>query len=272
MLDEDDLSGVVRNVQRSRAEATKRFVNHPLTRAYLEAGVRLVERELRAADTDGQLTRPFETLRRENVIAELANGRRELPIRGTVGSFRDRWDPFSGYLSDLARFMLRMRQSGPVNTLVRQATVALSDGDFAAVVHEVAYRDMLLAAQSIPLRFRFLAMTLAAQDQAVAEAMTTVYHDITHAWKSLCDEVFAARGLTLRPGLTTDDLATILVALNEGLALRTANEPDHTFRDDETRHGLLGQAALALFAAFVDKGDHSTLEELAERIAGGKDA
>lgn len=268
----DDLSGVVRNVRRTNPEATKRFVNHPLTRAYLEAGARLVEREFNAADTDGQLVRPFESLRREKVVAELANGPRELPLRGTVGSFRDRWDPFAGYVSDLARFMLRMRPHGQVNTLVTQATAALTDGDFAAAVHEVAYRDMVMAATSVPLRFRFLATTLAAQDDSVAEAMTGVYRDLTDAWKTLCDDVFAARGITLRPGVTTEDLATILVAVNEGLAVRTMNDPDYVVRDDRTRRGLLGQAALALFAAFVDTGDGRGLDEVAEEVAKGPTA
>jgi hypothetical protein len=264
-------AGVVRNVRRNNAEATKRFVNHPLTRAYLEAGVRIVERELRAdnaAETDQRrLLRPFETLRRENVIAELANGRPELPTRGTMGSFRDRWDPFSGYLSDLARFMLRMRPLGPVSTLAHQAAAALSNGDFVAGVHEVAYRDMVLAATSVPLRFRFLASTFAAQDEAVAEAMASVYQDVTRTWQTLCDEVFAARGLTLRAGLTTHDLAMVLVAVNEGLAFRVANDPNCTVRDDEARRGLLGHAALALFAGAVDTGDGLDLDELANRIA-----
>jgi len=267
--DDDDLTGIVLNVRRNNPEATKRFVNHPLTRAYLEAGVRIVEREVTAgtASDERGLLRPFETLRREKVIAELVNGRRELPRRGTVGTFRDRWDPYSGYLSDLARFMLRMRPLGPVSTLAQQAAVALSKGDFVAGVHEVAYRDMVLAATSVPLRFRFLASTFAAQDQAVAEAMTSVYRDVTKTWKAMCDEVFAARGLTLRAGLTTQDLATILVAVNEGLAFRVANDPDCAVRDDETRRGLLGHAALALFAGAIDTGDGLALDELAERIA-----
>jgi hypothetical protein len=267
--DEDDLSGVVRNVRRNNAEATKRFVNHPLTRAYLEAGVRLVYQEFHAANGDGRLMRPFESLRRENVISEMANGRPELPTKGTVGSFRDRWDPFSGYLSDLARFMLRMRKLGPVNALATQAVDALSHGDFAAAVHEVAYRDMELADMSVQLRFRFLASTLAAQDPAVAEAMAGVYRDVTHTWKNLCDQVFAARGLSLRKGLTTEDLAMVLVAINEGLAFRVANDPTCTVRDATTRRGLLGYAALALFSGAIDTGDGLALEELAEQIADG---
>jgi hypothetical protein len=77
-------------------------------------------------------------------------------------------------------------------------------------------------ALSIQLRFRFLATTLAAQDSAVAEAMTTVYRDGTHTWKNVCD--------------------------------------------DETRRGLLGQAALALFTAFVDDGDGRTIDDVAEQV------
>jgi hypothetical protein len=76
--DDDDLTGIVLNVRRNNPEATKRFVNHPLTRAYLEAGVRIVEREVTAgtASDERGLLRPFETLRRETVIAELVNGTR----------------------------------------------------------------------------------------------------------------------------------------------------------------------------------------------------
>lgn len=266
--DDEDLSEVVRNVRRNTPEATKRFANHPLTRAYLEAGVRLVEREFCAENADERLLRPFETLRRENVIAEIANGRKKLPRMGTIGTFRDRWDPFSGYVSDLARFAMRVQRFGPANIVAHQATAALSGDDFVAGVHEVAYRDMVLASSSTALRFRFLATTLAVQDHSVAEAMTSVYREVTDTWTNLCDEVFAARGLTLRAGLNTEDLAMVLVAVNEGLAFRVANDPDCSVRDDATRRGLLGYAALALFAGAVDSGDGLTLEELAERIAG----
>lgn len=259
-------------MHRRNAVATSRLANHPLTRAYLEAGVRLPEREF-AAEVTGEerFLRPLAGLTRETVIAEVANGPADLPRNGTVGSFRDRWAYFPDYLSDLARYTVRVRSGSPAAELAEEATTALADDDFVAAVHEVAYRNMLLAASSTALHFRFLAVTLAAQDQNVSEAMSTVYADITRTWRDMFDEVLAARGLTLRAGVSTEDLATILTALNEGLAFRVSNDPACGVRDDTRRRGLLGQAALALFAGCVDTGDGTGVEDLAERIAGAGD-
>jgi hypothetical protein len=264
---DDDLSTVVRNVHR-RTEATSRqLANNPLTRAYLEAGVRLLHREFSEPPGDDRFLRPLAGLTRQAVIDEVTNGPTELPSRGTVGSFRDRWEYFPDYLSDLARYTLRLRRWSPYNRLAGEAAPELSNGDFSAAVHEVCFRDMQLVAASTVLRFRFLASALAEHDERVREAMVSVYHDLTATWTEVCTAAVTGRGLTLRPGFTFEELTTILIALAEGLALRTVGDPAAPVLDSTHRRALLGKAALALFIGTVDPGDGSSVDQAADRIA-----
>jgi hypothetical protein len=266
---DDDLTNVVLNVHRRNAESTSRLANHPLTRAYLEAGLRILLREFAMEHTgrdDDRFLRPLATLTRETVIAEVANGPAELPRQGTVGSFRDRWNYFPGYVSDLARYTLREQRMLDDQFLAEEAAAALVDGEFTGVVHEIAYRRMVLAMKSATLRFRYSAIALAARDEKLHDAMASVYNGVTGVWERMLDAVLSARGLSLRPGVTTLELATMLTAINEGLTFRIASDPASAALDDERRRSLLGKAALALFAGCVDTGDHATLEDLAEQI------
>lgn len=110
---DEDLSQVVRNVRRRTEATSRRLANSPLTRAYLEAGVRLLRREFSEPPFgDEGFLRPLAGLTRQAVIDEVTNGPQELPRRGTPGSFRDRWAYFPDYLSDLARYLANIH-SGP---------------------------------------------------------------------------------------------------------------------------------------------------------------
>jgi predicted nucleic acid-binding protein len=217
---------------------------------------------------DDRFLRPLATLTRETVIAEVANGPAELPRHGTVGSFRDRWNYFPEYVADLARYTLRVYHMKDDQLLAADAAVALSDGDFTGAIHEIAFRRMIVAMNAATSRFRYSAVAIAAQDPRLHDAMASVYAGVTDIWERTIEELLSARGLSLRPGVSTRDLATMLTAINEGLTARITSDPDSAVLDHERRRGLLGVAALGLFVGCVDTGDHATLEELAERIAG----
>jgi hypothetical protein len=268
---QDDLSDVVRNVHRRTAAVRNRLANHPLTRAYLEAGVRLLNREFSAPVEPAEegFPRPLSTLTRENVIAEVANGPAELPRQGTVGSFRDRWAYFPDYLSDLARYTLRIERWSPRPRLSDQATLALAEEDFVTALHEIAYRNMAMVAgsASTALRFRFLLTALTEHDEQLREATTSVYRDVTERWAAMCEAVVSARGLRLRPGVTYEDLTILLTALAEGLAMRAAGDHDTPVLDDANRQSILGVAAMALIAGSVDDGDGRSLTEVVTDLA-----
>jgi len=264
----DDLTGVVLNVHRHNAEATRRLANNPLTRAYLEAGFRILEREF-AADQDrddDRLLRPLATLTRETVITEVANGPAELPRHGTVGSFRDRWAYFPDYVSDLTRYVLRTQRMPWDARLAEQAGNALTDGGFSSAVHEVAFRRMKLSTGSTTMRFRYSAVALATRDQRLYEPLSSLYEHVIEAWEGLIESVLSRRDLRLRPGLTPRDLAMMLTALNEGLALRAASDPNHHVFDESRRRSTLGTAALTLFAGAVDTDDGATIEDVVDAL------
>ncbi|GAB1515819.1 TetR family transcriptional regulator C-terminal domain-containing protein [Actinophytocola sp. KF-1] len=265
---DDDLTDVVLNVHRRNAAATRRLANHPLTRAYLEAGFRILEREFGAhpAGDEDRLRRPLATLTRETVIAEVANGPEPLPRQGTVGSFRDRWAYFPDYVSDLTRYVLRAQRMPWDAVLAEQAGSAFADGEFSSVVHEVAFRRTMLSARSTSMRFRYSAVVLAMRDHRLYESLSSLYEHVIEAWERLIDSVLSSRGLALRPGLTPRDLAMMLTALNEGLALRVASDPNHHVFDEAGRRSTLGTAALALFAGAVDTGDGATLEAVVDEL------
>jgi hypothetical protein len=265
---DDDLTGVVQNVHRRNSEATRRLVNHPLTRAYLEAGLRVLEREFGegAVGHEDRLLRPLATLTRETVITEVANGPSELPRQGTVGSFRDRWTYFPDYVSDLTRYVLRTQRMPYDAQLAEQAGQALADGEFSSAVHEVAFRRMQLSTRSTTMRFRYSAVALAMRDRRLYEPLTSLYEHVTEVWERLIESVLSSRGLSLRPGLTPRDLATMLTALNEGLALRMASDPDHHVVDEAGRRSMLGTAALTLFAGAVDTNDGNSIEEVVDAL------
>src|SRR2546421_400539 len=230
-------------MDRGSEEGRRRLANTLLTRAYLEAGARLFHRESCEPAAGERFIRPLATLTRDAVLAEVANGNEGL--KGTEGSFRDRWRGFPEYLSDLARFILRIKVLSPYNQLAREAAPELANGDFSAAVHEICYRVTKLVGASTSLRFRFLATALADHDEHVREAIAKVYQDFTATWSKVCAAAVHGRGLTLRPGVTFEELTTMLVATAEGLELHKVGDPDNSVLEAHERRTLFGKAALA---------------------------
>ncbi len=264
----DDLGDVLGHLNRSTRGGQRQLANHPLTRAYLEAGLRLLEAEFFAepADDERPEPRPFLGMSRDQVVKEVAHGPPELPQQGNPGSLRDRWPYFSDYLADLIRYALRADRWGDHTELAEQAATAVGDDNLSAVAHEIAYRQLGVMTDDTATRFQFLVTAFADRDPVVAGALSSIYHEITDAWRPVLAELLRTRGLPLRPGLSLDDLTVILAAVAGGLAARTIGDRETPVRDDERRRSLLGSAALAVVIACIDPGDGETLEEAADRM------
>jgi hypothetical protein len=83
-------------------------------------------------------------------------------------------------------------------------------------------------------------------------------------WKEVYAALLQARGLQLRPGVTLDDIANLLAAIVDGLALRSLGDPSGDLIDHERRRTLLGTAALAVIHSFLERteqADGMTLEQ-----------
>ena len=55
-----------------------------------------------------------------------------------------------------------------------------------------------------------------------------------------------------RPGITIDDMATLLAAFARGLELRMIGDPSDRLIDHDRRRTLLGAAALAVIHSFLE--------------------
>lgn len=266
---EDDLGDVLRHLNRSTHEAQRQLANHPLTRAYLEAGMRLLDEEFFAEPADDERPEPrsFLWMSRDQVVKEVAHGPQELPHQGSPGSLRDRWPYFSDYLGDLILYALRTERLGDQTDLAEQAADAVGDDALSAVAHESAYRYLVLTTGDTGSRFKTLVTAFADRDPVVAEALSAIYDEVTEAWRAAYSKFIHIRGLRLRPGVSLDDVTVILSAVAEGLKLRTIGDRATPVLDHQQRRSLLGTAALAFVIACVDPGDGETLEETADRVA-----
>ncbi|HEU0087465.1 MAG TPA: hypothetical protein VFQ77_07420 [Pseudonocardiaceae bacterium] len=270
---DDDLGDVLRHLNRHSRQAQRQLANHPLTRAYLEAGMRLLAEEFfpKPADEDDRPQhRSFLRISRDQVIKEVAHGPDDLPHQGNPGSLRDRWPYFSDYLGDLILYALRIDRFGGHLELAEQAADAIGDDTLSLAAHEIAYRDLNLKIDDTATRFHFLVTAFADHDPVVAKALSAVYEELTESWRQVYEKIFQSRGLRLRPGLSLDEFTLIITAVAEGLALRAQGDRSTAVLDHKRRRSLLGTAALALMIAFVDPGDGQTLEDIADRVANSQ--
>src|SRR5215831_11930618 len=126
MPDPDDLFYILRYIDRPETLA-----RHPLTRKFLEAGVRILEKRFSGTEPGecGQEPGTFslDLVGRNEVIGEVADD------EGTVGKFADRWSVLSNYLGDLILYTLRPRAWQERTRLASQASDALNSHRFSKI-------------------------------------------------------------------------------------------------------------------------------------------
>ncbi len=270
-----DLSSVLTHLDRSNPFGRGRLANDPVTAAYLAAAVRLIERHLGPnparkpidPDDENSLQRPLLAfLSQRAVAAEVANNPHPLPRRGTTGALRDRWKTQSDFIADMINFAMWIG-SHPEGFYDEMAVGAerLMDGpDMVEAAHELAYMNVREAVDVPSFRFCFAAMIGAEGDPTIAAAVEKSYNEYLAPWKEVYEAFLQARGMRLRPGVTIDDIANLLAALVDGIALRSFGNPTTDLIDRDRRRTLLGTAALALVYSFMERvedPDGMTLEE-----------
>jgi hypothetical protein len=271
----DDLSVVLTRVVKSRKapEAGKRLAGSPETRAYLDAGLKLIAEQLTAPEgqpQNGDYTdRPFFSwLSRAKVIEE-ASKMAHSSEKGTKlnigeGNYRDRWKYQPDYVEDLLAYSLwAVHWSAHVATAEGSAEALKHGDDFVDAIHELSYRDTNNVLSNPAYRVSVIGSAMADRDARAREMVTQTYRLLLDSWKQLYTETIEARGFRLRPDVSVDDLANMLAALADGIGLRLITTPgDGSLIDHENHRSLLGKAALALVASCIDAGDGLGLEEV----------
>jgi hypothetical protein len=268
-----DLSPILRRLvtRRKTREAQKRLANDQLTRAYLEAGLRLIARQIQAPPRSGMPgdaddVRPFfDWLSKNMVIDEVA---RDRMLMGSPGSFRDRWEFRGDYIEDLISYALWTRHaSASARISASLLELGTQSADFVSVVHTGSYRAIRAKLESTGLGVSILGAATAARNDATRETTAKTYRIVTDAWRDLYQAILDARDLRLRPGITLDDITRLLTAVAEGLALRHIADPDAHVVDHARHESLLGKAVLAVIAGCVDTGDGLSLEDVVRKVS-----
>ena len=101
---------------------------------------------------------------------------------------------------------------------------------------------------------RVLMAMWAAADPAIEPRVAEHFRVVGEDWAAFYEAVFRAHGLEVRPPFTYADVATMLAAVGDGLAVRASIDPGAVATDvaidGEGRWTLLGTALVALLPAF----------------------
>jgi hypothetical protein len=264
---DQDLSPILRRLDRRTPASRTRLANDPVTAAYLAAGMRLIERHLGpgvkrlAVDPDDQasIERPLVSfLSQRAVAAEVNNNPDPFPQMGNVPTLRCTWRSHSDFIADLLRFGL-WSQYQPNHCDAKEVTELICQEiegpSFVDAVHGVAYWDLMTLIDRPRFRLELVATATAEGDDVIQKAMAESYDAIIDMWKDICTEVLRARKLRLRAGITLEDFVGLLAAVTEGVALRALADPNAGLIDHANQRSLLGTATLALIRGCVQRSD-----------------
>lgn len=270
-----DLSSVLTHLNRRTAAGRSRLANDPVTAAYLSAAMRLIERHLGPGaertpldpDDENSFTRPLLAfLSQRAVAAEVSNNPHPFPRIGSASTLRATWETTSDFVADLLSFGLLPEQYpvGFDQEMAAGAEKLIEGPDLVKAVHDLAYLDTATVIRMPSFRLMLVAAAAAEDDEVIQEAMAENYQGSIEPWKQLYLLLLQTRGLQLRPGITIDDFANLLMAVTDGLALRTIGDSTAQVIDHEQRRSLLGTAALAVIHGCLERiedADGMTLEQ-----------
>ncbi|WP_328537986.1 hypothetical protein [Streptomyces sp. NBC_00344] len=271
-----DLSGVLRHLNRRTRWGCDRLANDRTTAAFLAAGMRLLVRHLgpgaqRRVSSERLL---LGSLSQRRVAEEFAGNPHPFTRHGNgVSMLRDRWVRHSDFVSDLIGFAVWRENYRPEFREQRAANLKrlVHGPDFVRAVHDIAYQHTAEGVDLPAVRLGLALMTAAEGDDEVTRIISTMYADYLGSWKELYAAVLRERRLRLRKGLTLDDLANALSAVNDGMTLRAMGDPGAGVVDHGNRRSLMGTVALAVIHAFLEPDDDASALTLEQAVAAGFD-
>jgi hypothetical protein len=272
---DQDLSDVLRGLNRRTPFGRRRLANDPVTAAYLLAAVRLIQHHLgpgavrTPADPEDpdSLSRPLLSFLSQRAVAsEVDHNPAPFHRVGRVSTMRERWQHQSHFVADVLRFCLWASHfpAAHQDEVAAAKREVLCGTDPVRGIHRVCYWDLAWLLNTPMFRLSLIAAAQAEGDALIGTAMAGRHRDGGRRWKRFYGELLQSRGLRIRPGITLDDCVDLLAAVADGLAIRSLGDPDGRLIDHARRRSLLGTAALALMAGCLvgtGQGDGVSLEQ-----------
>lgn len=261
-----DLSAVLRRLDRRTPFSRQKLANDPVTAAYIAAGMRLIQshlgpgaqRPLSDPEDENSLDRRvLSFLSQRAVAAEVANNPDPFPRLGSTSTLRSSWRSHSDFIADLLSFGLwSLHEPALYDSRIGPEAERVIDGpDFVEAAHRLCYYDLTTVLAGPTFRLELIATAAAEGDETIQAALTENHRGAIEPWKQLYAEMFRSRGLRLRPGIELDDFANMLAALATGHALRGVASPDSLAIDHDQQRSVFGTAVLALLLGCVERID-----------------
>jgi hypothetical protein len=248
--------------QRKTAEAKHNLANHPVTLIFLKAGVSIFSDDPMHL---GAVTKPRVLEKAEQIDCEDATS-----LKPNEAKFRDRWPFIDDYRADLLSYCLswkhwslHLKEDGDFHEQLNHAP------GFYEAIQNVAFHDLETILRHEFSKIPFLMALSANHDPAVRNAVSATNQDLRALWGSLCTQVMIKRGLRLRPGITVEEVADLLIILSDGVALRVLSDSGNGVIDHNYYGSLLGKGAAALVAGFLDPGDGRSLRATLDWMGSG---
>ena len=256
-----------------------RLANDPRTMDFLEAGERLLRRILLRDARDSAEVRgrpPFEEvfafLTRGDIVREAQRARKEPPSLDagnspTVAAYRYRWRTQVGYLRDLVIWALcpRMERPNEIRYSNEIIDTVPAGGRLSDAVGEIAAKEVRSLKDDQAFRLQMIFQATLAHDPQVADALHRIDKANVEAWTDFARQSYAKLGLTLRPGVTFEEIGCALHAAGEGVLFRAMLAP-RPGRVPPPPDKLLALIAKALVIATADQGDGTTDEVLDQLV------
>ena len=267
---DQDLSGVLRHLDRRTQKGRDTLANKPKTAAYLAAAMRLVQRQLgpgaerRQANPNDEdsIERPLLAFLSQRAVAyEVKKNPPPFPRSGKVATLRSTWQSHADFIADLLNFGLWSAQYPATHendVRDKNAEQLLTGDDPVQAVHDLAYWESSTIIDLPTFRLKVVASACTDGDNPLAEAMTESVYGFIEPWKQLYLEFLRARGMQLRAGITLDEFADILQVASSGVAVRMLSDPTSKIVDHDRRRSVLGTIALALIYACLEPTDDAT--------------
>lgn len=281
-----DLSKVLRGLNRRTPFGRRRQANDPVTAAYLVAAVRLIQRHLgpgasrTPADPEDpdSISRPLLSfLSQRAVAAEVDHNPPPFHRRGRVSTMRERWRHQSDFVADVLRFGLWAWHypAAHQDEIADAEEEVIRGPDPVGGIYRVCYWDMTRLLATPMSRLSLIAAAQAEGDAVIRAAVSGRHRENGLRWKDFYDEFLRSRGLRIRPGITLDDCLNLLTAVADGLTMRALADRGAPIIDHTRQRSLLGTAALALIAGCLERtdgGDGLPLEQAVHDMVCGSPA
>ena len=273
-----DLSKILRGLNRRTPFARRRLANDPVTAAYLAAAIRLVQRHLgpganRAAhdpDDHDSIERPLLSFLSQRAVAAEV-GRNPPPFHrvGRVSTMRERWKHQSAFVADVLRFSLAALNAHPTareDEIASAIELIVHGPDAVRGISQLSSLAMTQLLNNPMFRLGLIAAAEAEGDSVIRDAIADRHGEVGPVWRQWCAEFIQSRGLRIRRGVTIDDCVVLLSALADGLAMRALVDSSTRALDRDGRPSLLGLGALALIVGCLDRADSADSTSLEQAV------